>query len=142
MLAKEIELEKNKTEHASSTPYSSSTTDVNAEIPKLPPFNEQSDYMDAYLKRFERFAESAGWNRGRWATNMSALLQGTALDVYSQLSSSEAVDYDILRESLLKRFQLAEEGFRLKFRKRTPEKGETASQFVARIDNYLSRWMD
>ena len=63
MLAKEIELEKVKAEHASSTPYSSSTTYVKAKIPKLPPFNEQRDNMDAYLKRFERFAESAGWNR-------------------------------------------------------------------------------
>ena len=69
-------------------------------------------------------------------------MQGTALDVYSRLSSAEAVDYDILRESLLKRFHFIEEGFRLKFRKSDPEKGETASQFVTRIDNYLSRWMD
>ena len=142
MLAKEIELEKVKAEHASATPYSSSTTDVKAKIPKLPPFNEQRDNMDAYLKRFERFAESAGWDHDRWATNLSALLQGTALDVYSRLSSTEAVDYDILRESLLKRFQLTEEGFRLKFRKSTPEKGETASQFATRINNYLTRWMD
>ena len=98
MLAKNIELEKVKAEHASATSYSSSTTDVKAKIPKLPPFNEQHDNMDVYLKRFERFAESAGWNRDRWATNLSALLQGTSLDVYSRLSSTEAVDYDILRE--------------------------------------------
>ena len=142
MLAKEIELEKDKAEHASATPYSSSKTDVKAKIPKLPPFNEQRDNMYVYLKRFERFAESAGWNRYRWATNLSVLLHCTTLDVYSRLSSTEAVDYDILCESLLKRFQLTEEGFRLKFRKSTPEKGETASQFVTRIDNYLSRWMD
>ena len=142
MLAKEFELEKVKAEHASATPDPSSKTDVKAKIPKLPPFNEQRDNMDAYLKRFERFAESAGWNRDRWATNLSALLQGIALDVYSRLSSTEAVDYDILRESLLKRFQLTEEGFRLKFRNSTPEKGETPSQFETRIDNCLSRWMD
>ena len=142
MLAKEIELEKVKAEHASAIPYSSSKTDVKAKIPKLPPFNEQRDNMDAYLKRFERFAESAGWDHDRWATNLSALLQGTALDVYSRLSSIEAINYEILRESLLKRFQLTEEGFRLKFRKSTPEKGETASQFATRINNYLTRWMD
>ena len=65
MLAKEIELEKVKAEHASAISYSSSKTDVKAKIPKLPPFNEQRDNMYAYLKRFERFAESAGWNRYR-----------------------------------------------------------------------------
>ena len=95
--------------------------------------------MDEYLKRFERFAESAGWDHDRWATNLSALLLGTALDLYSRLSSIEAINYDIIRESLLEPFQLTQEGFRLKFRKSTPEKDETALQFVIRIDNYLSR---
>lgn len=61
--------------------------------------------MDAYLKRFEGFAESAEWDRSCWAINLSALLQGTALDVYSRLSSSEALDYGIL----LKRFHFTEE---------------------------------
>ena len=142
MLAKEIELEKFKEELASATLYSSSTTDVKAKIPKLPPFNDQRDNMDAYLKRFERFAKSADWDHDSWAANLSALLQGTALDVYSRLSGIEAINYEILRESLLKRFQLTEEGFRLKFRKSTPEKGETASQFATRINNYLTRLMD
>ena len=32
--------------------------------------------------------------------------------------------------------------FRLKFRRSTPEKGETASQFVTRLDSYLKRWMN
>ena len=139
MINKEIELQKARAE---TTPPPQPVPDAKAKIPKLPPFNEQRDNMDAYLKRFERFAESAGWDRSRWATNLSALLQGTALDVYSRLSGTEALDYDILRTSLLKRFQLTEEGFRLKFRRSTPEKGETASQFVTRIDSYLKRWMN
>ena len=139
MLNKEIELQKAKAE---TTPPPQPVPDVKAKIPKLPPFNEQRDNMDAYLKRFERFAESAGWDRSHWATNLSALLQGTALDVYSRLSGTEALDYDILRTSLLKRFQLTEEGFRLKFRRSTPEKGETACQFVTRLDSYLKRWMN
>ena len=108
----------------------------------IAPPDHPRDKMDAYLKRFERFAESAGWDGSRWATNLSKLLQGTALDVYSRLSSTEAIDYDIVRTSLLKRFQLTEEGFRLKFRRSTPEKGETASQFVTRIDSYLKHWMN
>ena len=139
MINKEIELQKVRAE---TTPPPQPVPDAKAKIPKLPPFNEQRDNMDAYLKRFERFAESAGWDRSRWATNLSALLQGTALDVYSRLSGTEALDYDILRTSLLNRFQLTEEGFRLKFRRSTPEKGETASQFVTRLDSYLKRWMN
>ena len=98
--------------------------------------------MDSYLKRFERFAETAMWPKDKWATNLSALLQGTALDVYSRLAPSDACNYDILRDALLKRYQLTEEGFRQKFRNSRQEVGETCSQFMVRLDSYLSRWME
>ena len=70
------------------------------------------------------------------------MLQGKALDVYSRLSSVDAVNYDALKDALLTRYQLTEEGFRVKFRTSRQESGETASQFVVRLSNYLSRWME
>jgi len=118
------------------------SVDLKARLPKLLPFNEKSDSMDAYLKRFERFAETAKWNRTVWATHLSALLQGKALYVYSRLSVDDALDYDHLRTALLKRFQLTEEGFRNKFRNSKAEVGETPLQFVVRLEDYLLRWMD
>ena len=115
---------------------------LKAKLPKLPAFCEGKDNMDSYLKRFERFALNAGWHKDEWATNLSALLQGKALDVYSRLSPVDAVNYDALKDALLTRFQLTEEGFRVKFRTGRQESGETASQFVVRLSNYLSRWME
>ena len=98
--------------------------------------------MDSYLKRFERFAENAKWPKEEWATNLATLLQGKALAVYSRLSSIDAVVYDTLKDALLKRYQLTEEGFRIKLRTSKQESGETASQFIVRLENYLTRWMD
>lgn len=98
--------------------------------------------MDCYLKRFEWFADNAKWPKDMWATNVSALLQGKAPDVYSRLSPSEAINYDTLRDAVLKRYNLTEEGFRLKVRNSKQEIGETAGQFVVRLTNYLSRWME
>ena len=90
-------------------------SDTKAKLPKLPAFSDGKDGMDAYLKRFERFAENAKWPKEEWATNLSALLQGKALDVYSRLSADDALKYDALKEALLTRYQLTEEGFRVKF---------------------------
>ena len=118
------------------------TIEPKVKIPKLPPFSDGKDNMDSYLKRFERFATNAKWPKEEWATNLSTLLQGKALDVYSRLSSAEALDYDKLCDSLLKRYQLTEEGFRQKFRTSKQEVGETAGQFVVRLTSYLSRWME
>ena len=137
---KEIELAKINAD--SKTAKTVKNPDIKVKIPKLPPFNEGKDNMDSYLKRFERFATNAKWPKEEWATNLSTLLQGKALDVYSRLSSSEATDYDKLCDALLKRYQLTEEGFRQKFRSSKQEVGETAGQFMVRLSNYLSRWME
>ena len=91
------------------------------------------------LTYFERFATNAKWPKEDWATNLSSLSQGKALDVYSCLSSEEGTDYDKSSDALLKRCQLTEEGFRQKFRSSKQEIGETAGQFVFRVSNYLSR---
>ena len=58
---------------------------VSGKAPRMPHFDEERDFMDSYLSRFERFAESQKWNRDDWATCLSALLKGRALDVYARL---------------------------------------------------------
>ena len=138
---KQIELAKINAE-SKTTGLVTKSPDIKAKIPKLPSFNEGRDNMDSYLKRYERFATNAKWPKEEWATNLSSLLQGKALDVYSRLSSEEATDYDKLSDALLKRYQLTEEGFRKKFRSSKQDIGETAGQFVVRLSNYLSRWME
>jgi len=36
-------------------------------VPKMPYFDEERDFMDSYLCRFERFAETQKWKREHWA---------------------------------------------------------------------------
>ena len=61
--------------------------------PKLLVFSEGKDDMDAYLQRFERYAENEGWDADCYGTYLGSLLSGKALDVYSRLPASEARDY-------------------------------------------------
>ena len=65
-----------------------------AKAPKLPSFVDGKDDLDAYLQRFERFATIAKWEKTGWASKLSALLSGRALEVYSRLSEEAAQDYD------------------------------------------------
>ena len=115
---------------------------VKARAPKLPFFEDTKDDIDSYLKRFERYASSQGWDHDHWAINLSALLKGRALEVYSRIAPYDADDYEVLKSALLKRYRLTQEGFRLKFRSARPEDGETAPQFVVRLDNLFTRWVD
>ena len=115
---------------------------LKARTPKLPPFDDTKDDVDAYLQRYERYAVSQEWPKPDWAINLSALLKGKALDVYSRLDSKEANDYQVLKTALLKRYRLTEDGFRLRFRSARPEPGETPTQFAVRLANLMTRWVE
>ncbi|KAL9963057.1 hypothetical protein ACROYT_G032222 [Oculina patagonica] len=113
-----------------------------AKTPKLPSFVDGKDDLDAYLQRFERFATNAKWEKNGWATKLSALLTGRALDVYSRLSEEAATDYDKMKLALMKRYDLTEDGYRHKFRVSKPEIDESPDQFVVRLSTYLMRWVE
>ncbi|KAK7473733.1 hypothetical protein BaRGS_00035008 [Batillaria attramentaria] len=111
-----------------------------ARAPKLPAFNENSDKMDAYLERFERFAASNNWGQETWAVKLSALLTGKALDFYARQPRDDAED-NKLKGELLKHYDFTEEGYRRRFRNCKPEDGETPNLFVERLSSYLQTWI-
>ena len=140
MLERQVELEKVKV-HAAEIGKDVSVKHLSKGL-KLPHFEDSKDDMDAYLNRFERFAESAGWPQKDWAVSLSALLKGKSLEVYSRLSIAEANDYKKVKTALLRRFALTQEGFRQKIRSCLPESSESAPQFAVRIESYLIRWIE
>ena len=111
---------------------------IKAKSPKIPAFNEGKDEMDSYLLRFERYATAQKWEPDIWATGLSALLQGKALDVYALMPKEDALNYDKLKVALLKRYELTEEGFKRKYKKCRPENGETFQQFTTRMKIYFT----
>ena len=115
---------------------------IKAKAPKIPAFNEGKDEMDSFLLRFERYATAQKWEPDTWATGLSALLQGKALDGYALMPKEDALNYDKLKVALLKRYELTEEGFKRKYKKCRPENGETFQQFTTRMKSYFTRWID
>ncbi|XP_073233658.1 uncharacterized protein [Porites lutea] len=113
-----------------------------AKAPKLPSFVDGKDDLDAYLQRFERFATTAKWEKTGWASKLSALLSGRALEVYSRLSEEAAQDYDRVKLALMKRYDLTKDGYRRKFRASKLEVDESPEQFIVRLDRYLLRWLE
>ena len=66
--------------------------------------------MDSYIQRFERYARASQWRVEDWATTLGALLTGKALESYSRLSEEDAVNYNELKNTLLRRYNLTEDG--------------------------------
>ena len=115
---------------------------ADARAPELPSFVDGKDNLDSYLLRFERYATVSGWEKETWATCLSPLLSGRALEVYSGLSTEDALNYDRLHLALLKWYNFTEHGYRERFRGAKPEGQETPSQFLVRISNYFDEWVE
>jgi len=114
----------------------------NIKLMKLPPFREDKDDLDAYLNRFEQTCRAFNVPQGQWSFQLARFLQGQALDVYQRMSDDDVGEYDLLKNSLLKRFRLTEGGYRKRFKSVRIEVGETAEQFVDRLKKYLTKWRE
>ena len=112
-----------------------------ARSPELPAFVDGRDDLDNYLLRFEKYATVAGWDKEAWATQLSPLLSGWVLEVYSRLSPDKAMDYERLKLALLKKYDLTEFGYRRRFRDVKPEGQESPGQFIVRLKIFLTNWV-
>ena len=119
-----------------------SMSERRGKAPKLPAFNEQRDNIDAYLRRFEHYANTQGWPKEHWAVDLSALLSGKGLEVYYSLNEEQASNYDTLKKAILNRYELNEVGFRKRFKQSKPEVGESGVQYGNWILNYFKCWVD
>ena len=137
----ELELERIRSQSGTSVGNVSMRANVGSTLPKLPPFVDHKDDLDSFLTRFERFGETNGWPREDWPVHLSALLTGRALDCFCRLSTEEANNYESVKMALQRRYNLTEEGYRLKFRQCNPEDGESATMFIVRLRTYLERWV-
>ena len=95
--------------------------------PPLPSFVDGKNSLDEYLLRFEWYASVAKWNKSAWATQLTPLLTGKAVEIYNRRSPEEAMDYERLKVALLERYDFIERGYREKFREATPEGHESPS---------------
>ena len=109
---------------------------------KLPSFNEEKDSFDAFLTRFENVAVAQKWPENQWAIYLSSLLTGKALDVIHRMDAAQQTDFAKVKETLMNKFRLTEEGFRCRFRNARPEKDDTPEQFAAKLSSHLDRWVE
>ena len=92
--------------------------------------------MDSYFLRFERYVTAQKWKR------IGLLLKDKALDVYALMPVEAALNYNMLKAPLLKRYELTENEFKRRYKKCRLYSGETFQQFTSRMKSYFTRWID
>ena len=70
----------------------------------------------------------------------SPQLTGKAQQAYSALNSDESVDYDAVKQAILRHYNINEETYRRQLRAAKLKKGETPRDLVTRLTDLARKW--
>lgn len=139
----EIELEKHRLQAQQPQPVLDiKTDDFAVKMPKLPVFNEKIDDLESFLHRFEIQASGFSWPKEKWGVALINCLSGELLKVFYTLSPKDAASYSAIKDALLKRFKLTEDGYQERFESVRPEKSEDFSSFLNKTIQFFNRWLE
>ena len=89
--------------------------DVTKHIRFVPPFNENES--EKYFLLFEKIAKDLDWPLNKYTILLQSVLKGKAPEVYLALKPEQTNDYQTVKETILKAYELIPEACRQKFRK-------------------------
>ena len=125
-----LKLEKSKMEHFDASKY----------VKFVPPFIEKD--VDKYFLLFEKVAKDLNWPLDKYTILLQSALKGKASETYTALSPEQTSDYQFVKESILKAYQLIPEAYRQKFRNYKKEGDKTHVEFGREKERLLDRWCD
>ena len=101
---------------------------------------KEGEEIEAYIKKFERFANQYAMGDALKATYFMGRFEGKALAVLNRLG--DACSYEDMKEALVKAYGLTTDGTRKRFFDARLDEKETAAQFLVRLEGYLDRWIE
>ncbi|KAK0135637.1 hypothetical protein N1851_028500 [Merluccius polli] len=117
---------------------SSDNFDVSKHIGLVPPFRESE--VDSYFRAFERIAATLKWPRTVWSLLLQCKLVGKAQEVCASLSIDDSLNYDIVKATVLRAYELVPEAYRQKFRSREKSANQTHVEFAREKTVLLDKW--
>ena len=105
----------------------------------VPPFKEQD--IDQYFTHFEKVASNLEWPKESWTSLLQTVFTGKARQAYNDLSDEKSKDYETVKQTVLKVYELIPEAYRLKFRARKMSEGETHVEFVRNKERLFDKWV-
>ena len=112
--------------------------DVSKHVKFVPSFSETE--VDKYFLHFEKVAQSLKWPRDSWTLLLQSGLVGKARAVYSALSVEESAQYDTVKMSILKAYELVPEAYRQRFRNTKKTDRQTYVEFGREKEMLFDRW--
>ena len=76
----------------------------------------------------------------RWAVKLAPQLTGKAQQAYAAMRAEDAGTYQLLKEAILRRYDILDETYRQRFRETVKKEDETVSELAVRLDDLLQKW--
>ncbi len=112
--------------------------DVSRQISLVPPFRESE--MDTYFTVFERIAAMLNWPQNVWPLLLQCKLVGKAQEVCSALTLEQSLDYGVMKNAVLRAYELVPEAYRQKLRNLVKTPSQTFTEFARDKANLFDRW--
>lgn len=94
--------------------------------------------VDSYVSAFERIASALNWPRDIWPVLLQCRLVEKAQEVVSSLSLEDGLQY-VVKEAILRAYELVPEACRQKFRGHRKSGGQTF-EFTREKGNLFDKW--
>ncbi|XP_071483344.1 uncharacterized protein [Diadema antillarum] len=142
--AKKIELEIKSIDAKSNEPSSGSSAksskfDALRQSQLVPKFRE--DRVEEFFQHFEKVAVSLEWPKEVWPTLIQSSLVGKAQEVYASLTIQECSNYENLKSSVLRAYELVPEAHRQLFRNYRRRDDQTFVDFVQHKQTHFEHWL-
>jgi len=139
---REFDLEKLKIEMSGSSHRSFSSPeprfDVTRHVRLVPAFDDKD--VENYFSHFEKTASKLEWPTEFWTLLLQTALRGKAREVYAALSLTDSGDYDLVKKTVLKAYELVPEAYRQKFRFHRKSTEQSHLDFARVKEQLFDRW--
>ena len=96
--------------------------------------------MRLYLCTFERIAAALKWPENVWAILLQCKLTGKAQEACSSLSVEDGLEYEKVKNAILRTYELVPEAYRQRFRNLRKVGSQTYLDFAREKGILFDRW--
>ena len=105
----------------------------------LPNFKEKT--VEHFFEQFEKLATANRWPNEEWVNLIQTKFVGKATEVFTSLSATDMLDYNLVKRNILDAYHVTAEKLRQSFRSITKRFDETYLEFADRKIRAFDKWL-
>ena len=112
--------------------------DVGSNLKLLPKFSESDP--DLFFSLFERVADARDWSDSERTLLLQCVITGKAQEAYASLTVMESKNYEMVKSTVLRAYELVPEAYRQRFRNLKKKENQTYVDFMREMLVQFNRW--